>query len=515
MRAQEDGSAGKSMKQNTSGYLLALLAVVIWSGNFVVARAVADMIPPWQCNFWRWFTAFVTILPFAWRHLREDWPALRRHWRFVVVMSLLGVTLMNTFFYKAGQSTESLNMALIAPTAPIIILIFSRLLYGEAITPRRLLGMLVVATGIVILVSRGDMERLAALRFAPGDLWSLGGAASFGLYSLFMRHRGTDLSVFGFSAARAGRDVLAAARAMGACRHHRRALCRGGLLLLFLLPLDGRHQPYRARACGHRLLQHARLRRHGGPYRPWGGRQHGPGGGRHAHYRRHPDRDTATTAPAGAQGELMNDNGKLRVVLATHNAGKIRELADPMADFGIEVVGLSLFPEIGEIEETGTTFEENALIKARAVCAATGLVAVADDSGLEVDALDKGPGVYSARYSNDWESLPGESVDKRNMRKLLFELRDVPQARRSCRFVSCMVAVHPDGRELVVRGTWEGRILEEPLGENGFGYDPLFWDESIRKSAAQLTRDEKNARSHRGNALRALLARWSDFMAGK
>ncbi len=94
MRAQEDGSAGKSMKQNTSGYLLALLAVVIWSGNFVVARAVADMIPPWQCNFWRWFTAFVTILPFAWRHLREDWPALRRHWRFVVVMSLLGVTLM-------------------------------------------------------------------------------------------------------------------------------------------------------------------------------------------------------------------------------------------------------------------------------------------------------------------------------------------------------------------------------------------------------------------------------------
>ena len=208
MRAQEDGSAGKSMKQNTSGYLLALLAVVIWSGNFVVARAVADMIPPWQCNFWRWFTAFVTILPFAWRHLREDWPALRRHWRFVVVMSLLGVTLMNTFFYKAGQSTESLNMALIAPTAPIIILIFSRLLYGEAITPRRLLGMLVVATGIVILVSRGDMERLAALRFAPGDLWSLGGAASFGLYSLFMRNRGTDLSVFGFSAATFGLGAL-------------------------------------------------------------------------------------------------------------------------------------------------------------------------------------------------------------------------------------------------------------------------------------------------------------------
>ena len=205
----------------------------------------------------------------------------------------------------------------------------------------------------------------------------------------------------------------------------------------------------------------------------------------------------------------------MKVVLASHNKKKMVEMKTILSAMGVEVlsqadVGVDLEPE-----ETGTTFAENALIKARAVCAATGLVAVADDSGLEVDALDKGPGVYSARYSNDWESLPGESVDQRNMRKLLFELRDVPQARRSCRFVSCMVAVHPDGRELVVRGTWEGRILEEPLGENGFGYDPLFWDESIRKSAAQLTRDEKNARSHRGNALRALLARWSGFMAGE
>ena len=205
----------------------------------------------------------------------------------------------------------------------------------------------------------------------------------------------------------------------------------------------------------------------------------------------------------------------MKICAATGNAGKLRELRRILEAQGHEVVSQKELGITIEPDETGTTFEENALIKARAVCAATGLVAVADDSGLEVDALDKGPGVYSARYSNDWESLPGESVDKRNMRKLLFELRDVPQARRSCRFVSCMVAVHPDGRELVVRGTWEGRILEEPLGENGFGYDPLFWDESIRKSAAQLTRDEKNARSHRGNALRALLARWSDFMAGK
>lgn len=192
------------MRETTKGTLLALLATVIWSGNFVVARAVAHMIPPWQCNFWRWVTAFVVCLPFAWPALRRDWPALRRHWKHVLLLSLLGVSLMNTFFYKAGQSTESLNMALIAPTAPIIILILSRILYGEAITPRRLLGMLVVLTGIVILVSRGDWDRLAGLSFARGDLWSLGGAFSFGLYSLFMRFRAPEISTLGFSAATFG-----------------------------------------------------------------------------------------------------------------------------------------------------------------------------------------------------------------------------------------------------------------------------------------------------------------------
>lgn len=208
----------------------------------------------------------------------------------------------------------------------------------------------------------------------------------------------------------------------------------------------------------------------------------------------------------------MSHSKALRIVLATHNAGKVRELADPLTEFGVEVLGLSAFPEIGEIEETGTTFEENALIKARAVAALTGLVSVADDSGLEVDALAKAPGVYSARYSNDWESLPGESRDARNIRKLLHEMANVPAGQRGCRFVSCMAAVKPEGGELVVRGTWEGELLATPRGDNGFGYDPVFFDKRIDKTAAQLTRDEKNARSHRGNALRALLARWVAFM---
>ena len=122
----------------------------------------------------------------------------------------------------------------------------------------------------------------------------------------------------------------------------------------------------------------------------------------------------------------MAHSKTLRIVLATQNAGKVRELADPLTEFGVEVLGLSSFPEIGEIEETGTTFEENALIKARAVAALTGLVSVADDSGLEVDALDGAPGVYSARYSDDWESLPGESRDARNIRKLLHAMAAVP-----------------------------------------------------------------------------------------
>ena len=137
----------------------------------------------------------------------------------------------------------------------------------------------------------------------------------------------------------------------------------------------------------------------------------------------------------------MSHSKALRIVLATHNAGKVRELADPLTEFGVEVLGLSSFPEIGEIEETGTTFEENALIKARAVAALTGLVSVADDSGLEVDALSKAPGVYSARYSDDWQSQPGESRDARNIRKLLHETANVPADKRGCRFVSCMTDI--------------------------------------------------------------------------
>ena len=204
----------------------------------------------------------------------------------------------------------------------------------------------------------------------------------------------------------------------------------------------------------------------------------------------------------------------LTLVLATRNQGKVRELAAGLVAFGCTVLGLDAFPDLADVEETGTTFEANALLKARAAAQATGHIAVADDSGLEVDALDGAPGVYSARYADDWQSLPNESRDARNCRKLLHTLENVPDDARTARFVCAMAACTPDGREVTVRGAWEGRIARTPDGENGFGYDPVFFDAALGRTAATLTREAKNARSHRGAALRKLAAAWPEFVAG-
>jgi XTP/dITP diphosphohydrolase len=195
------------------------------------------------------------------------------------------------------------------------------------------------------------------------------------------------------------------------------------------------------------------------------------------------------------------------VVLATRNTGKIAELSQMLEGFQLEVKGLDDFPEIGEIEETGVTFEENARIKAKTVAEATGLVAVADDSGLEVDALDGAPGVYSARYSGE------DATDEKNNAKLLDALSGVPTERRSARFRCVMLAYAPGGEELAASGAWEGHIGEGPRGTNGFGYDPLFVDADSGKHSAELSSQQKNARSHRGKALRQLLADWPAFWA--
>jgi len=192
------------------------------------------------------------------------------------------------------------------------------------------------------------------------------------------------------------------------------------------------------------------------------------------------------------------------LILATRNQGKVRELRDPLARFGFDVQ--SLPEDFPEIEENGTTFEENALIKARAVAEALGVAAAADDSGLEVDALGGAPGVYSARYSEDWPAVEGESKDERNNRKLLAELEGVPAEKRTARFRCCMALVIPGGEEIVVSGAWEGSIGFKRAGSNGFGYDPLFIDPELELTGAELTREAKMVRSHRGKALARLLA---------
>ncbi|HYF77380.1 MAG TPA: RdgB/HAM1 family non-canonical purine NTP pyrophosphatase, partial [Symbiobacteriaceae bacterium] len=175
-----------------------------------------------------------------------------------------------------------------------------------------------------------------------------------------------------------------------------------------------------------------------------------------------------------------------RLVLASKNPGKLRELQALLAGSGIEVVGLD--PASPDVDETGTTFEENALIKARAACAATGLPALGEDSGIAVDALGGEPGVHSARW------VPGSDLDRLNA--LLKRMEPIPDGQRSGRYVSTIAIVTPDGREQVVRGELEGTIAREPHGTGGFGYDPIFVLEN-GKTTAEITMEEKNAISHR------------------
>ncbi|WKE66173.1 XTP/dITP diphosphatase [Gallaecimonas kandeliae] len=191
-----------------------------------------------------------------------------------------------------------------------------------------------------------------------------------------------------------------------------------------------------------------------------------------------------------------------KIVLATGNAGKVRELDAMLAPLKLHVVAQSEF-EVPEVAETGTTFVENAIIKARHAARITGLPAIADDSGLVVDALGGAPGIYSSRYSGEG------ATDARNIDKLIGEMQDLPQDARSARFFCCLVYLRhaDDPTPIICEGAWEGRIASKAHGQGGFGYDPVFFVPSLGKTAAELSKEEKNAVSHRGQALRALLAR--------
>ncbi len=189
-----------------------------------------------------------------------------------------------------------------------------------------------------------------------------------------------------------------------------------------------------------------------------------------------------------------------KVVLATGNAGKVRELADLLKDFGLDIIAQT---ELGvdSAEETGLTFIENAILKARHAAGATGLPAIADDSGLAVDALDGAPGIYSARYAGE------HATDRENLEKLLAAMSDVPDGQRQARFHCVLVYVQhaDDPTPLVCHGCWEGEIAYQPVGEGGFGYDPVFFVPTEGKTAAELTQNQKRALSHRGQALTLLL----------
>lgn len=197
----------------------------------------------------------------------------------------------------------------------------------------------------------------------------------------------------------------------------------------------------------------------------------------------------------------MTDSGKDGALLAaaTGNANKLREIGEILAEFGIKVISKK---EAGagdlETEETGTTFEENSLLKAEDVMKAVGMDAIADDSGLVVDALDGAPGVYSARFAGE------NASDEENNAKLLRMMEKVPDGERTARFVCVMTLCRTDGSVIRARGECPGRILRAPRGEGGFGYDPLFVPDGYEESFAELSEEQKNGISHRAKALAAL-----------
>ncbi len=187
-----------------------------------------------------------------------------------------------------------------------------------------------------------------------------------------------------------------------------------------------------------------------------------------------------------------------KIVLASGNKGKLKEFNQVLSDLQVEVLPQSDFNVI-DADETGLSFVENAILKARHAAAATGLPALADDSGLEVDALQGAPGIYSARFSDEG------ATDARNNTLLLEKLQGLAAEQRSARFRCVLVFMRHanDPTPLICQGTWEGQILEQASGDNGFGYDPLFWIPELAKSSAQLTPEQKNKLSHRGQAVAA------------
>lgn len=199
-----------------------------------------------------------------------------------------------------------------------------------------------------------------------------------------------------------------------------------------------------------------------------------------------------------------------KILIATTNPGKAAELQE-MLDLDVNLLSLKDFPGIPEVKEDGATFVENASKKALGYAKATDLWTIADDSGLVIDALDGAPGIESARFSGE-KSLDRTLIDHKNIAKVLKLLKGVPTEKRTARFVCSLCMASPEEVLIQTQGTLEGLITEEEIGKNGFGYDPVFFVPNLNKTVAQLTREEKNAISHRGNAIRKLKPLLADLL---
>ena len=198
---------------------------------------------------------------------------------------------------------------------------------------------------------------------------------------------------------------------------------------------------------------------------------------------------------------------KRKLILATRNKDKLKEIQALLSDLDIDIVSLDEAENAPHVVEDGKTFMENAFKKAKVIAEATGIMALADDSGLEVDALDGAPGVYSARYSGE------NASDASNNEKLLADLEGVPAGKRSARFSCVIVVYHPSGRWISTEDKCEGEITEKSIGDRGFGYDPVFYLPSLNCTMAQLSAEEKNRLSHRGKALEKLKSELPGFLA--
>jgi drug/metabolite transporter (DMT)-like permease len=185
-------------QQTLSGYLFALGATAIWSGNFIIARGLSEIVPPVSLAFWRWAVAVIVFLPFALKPLIAEREQLRKHISYLSVTAFLGVTVFNTLIYIAGHTTSALNLSLIAITFPIFIIILSRMLYGELITANKILGIVLVTSGVVLLITKGNLSVLLNISFAVGDLWMLSASVIFAVYSILIKQKPKELSILSF-----------------------------------------------------------------------------------------------------------------------------------------------------------------------------------------------------------------------------------------------------------------------------------------------------------------------------